>query len=45
MARALTARGYDVTVAQTVADAMRVVDADPPEYALVDLKLGPTSRG
>jgi two-component system response regulator RegA len=39
MARALTARGYAVKVAQTVADAIQVVDADPPEYALIDLKL------
>ena len=43
MARALGARGYDVTVAHTIEDAMRVVDTDPPEYALVDLKLGPQS--
>ena len=43
MARALGSRGFDVTVAHTIEDAMRVVDGEAPEYALVDLKLGEQS--
>lgn len=43
MARALAARGYEVKVAHSVDEAMGLVDADPPEYALVDLKLGAQS--
>jgi two-component system response regulator RegA len=43
MARALGARGFDVTVAHSIDEAMRIVDAEAPEYALVDLKLGEQS--
>jgi len=43
MARALRARGYVVTVANALDDALRAVDEDPPEFAVVDLKLGDTS--
>ncbi|MBK6335151.1 MAG: response regulator transcription factor [Betaproteobacteria bacterium] len=43
MARALGSRGFDVTVAHTIEDALRVVDGEAPEYALVDLKLGEQS--
>lgn len=43
MARALGGRGFDVTVAHTIEDALRVVDGEAPEYALVDLKLGEQS--
>lgn len=39
LARALGSRGFDVTVAHTVEDALRTIDGDPPEYAVVDLKL------
>jgi two-component system response regulator RegA len=39
MRRALTERGFDVAVAHTVEDAARMIDADSPEYAVVDLRL------
>lgn len=39
MARALTRRGFAVTVAHDVATAMQLAETDPPEYALVDLKM------
>jgi len=40
MDRALTARGFQVSVAHTVDDALRAIDGDPPEFAVVDLKIG-----
>ena len=39
MSRALSSRGFLVTAVHTVADALRVIDDDPPEFAVVDLKL------
>jgi two-component system response regulator RegA len=39
MARAFTARGFAVVTVHTVEDAIRSIDSDPPEYAVVDLKL------
>ena len=39
MSRALAARGFAVSAVHTVEDAMRAIDGDPPEYAVVDLKL------
>jgi two-component system response regulator RegA len=39
MRRALSSRGFLVTAAHTVADALRAIDDDPPEFAVVDLKL------
>ena len=39
MGRAFRARGFDVVAAHTVEDAIRTIDGDPPEFALVDLKL------
>ena len=39
MSRALKSRGFDVTVAHTVQDALQVIETDPPEFAVVDLKL------
>jgi two-component system response regulator RegA len=39
MARAFAARGFDVVAAHTAEDAIRTIDGDPPEYAVVDLKL------
>jgi two-component system response regulator RegA len=39
MARALGARGYAVCVAHSFEEAVRAVDHDPPEYAVIDLKL------
>lgn len=39
MADALQARGLDVSVAHTAAQAITIASADPPEYAVVDLKM------
>ena len=39
MSRALHRRGFDVTVAHDVETAVRRAEADPPEYALVDLRM------
>ena len=39
MSRALSSRGFLVTAVHTVAEALRAIDADPPEFAVVDLKL------
>jgi len=39
MSRALGARGFAVTVAHSVDDALRAIESDPPEFAVVDLKL------
>ncbi len=39
LARALSRRGFAVNVAHSVDDALRAVEADPPEYAVIDLKL------
>jgi two-component system response regulator RegA len=36
---ALAARGFDVGVAHNVADAMKMATDDPPEYAVLDLKM------
>ena len=43
LSRALTKRGYDVTVAHDVDAAIAIAEASPPEYAVVDLKMpGPS---
>lgn len=39
MSRALAARGFVVNAVHTVEDALRAIDADPPEFAVIDLKL------
>ncbi len=39
MSRALASRGFAVTAVHSVADALRVIDGEPPEFAVVDLKL------
>ena len=39
MSRALHSRGFDVTVAHTVQDALHAIETEPPEFAVVDLKL------
>lgn len=39
MSRALGARGFAVTALHTMDDALRAIERDPPEFALVDLKL------
>src|SRR6187402_544047 len=37
--RAMQKRGFDVRIADTVADAVAAVNASPPAYAVVDLRL------
>ena len=39
MSRALSSRGFDVTVAHNHEGAVQAINGDPPEYAVVDLKL------
>jgi two-component system response regulator RegA len=39
LCRALEKRGYTVTVAHNVEQAMPLAQANPPEYAVVDLKM------
>jgi two-component system response regulator RegA len=39
MGRALDARGFAVTTLHAATDALHAIERDPPEYALVDLKL------
>ncbi len=39
MAKALRRRGFEVTVAHDVESASRLAEEEPPEYALVDLKM------
>jgi two-component system response regulator RegA len=41
--RALEKRGYSVTVAHSVEQALPLALANPPEYAVVDLKMGGAS--
>lgn len=41
--RALEKRGFAVTVAHGVEEALPLAQADPPEYAIVDLKMGGAS--
>lgn len=39
MSRALRRRGFDVTTAHDAETAAQISETDPPEYALVDLKM------
>lgn len=39
MSRALRRRGFEVSVAHDAEHAARLAETDPPEYALVDLKM------
>ena len=39
LCRALESRGFAVTVAHAVDDALQAIDGNAPEYAIVDLKL------
>jgi two-component system, response regulator RegA len=43
LGRALEKRGFMVTVAHSVEQAMPLAQANPPEYAVVDLKMGGAS--
>jgi two-component system response regulator RegA len=40
LARALAKRGFDVRAAASADEALRLAKADPPELALVDLRIG-----
>ncbi|MEO0542335.1 MAG: ActR/PrrA/RegA family redox response regulator transcription factor [Pseudomonadota bacterium] len=40
MARALETRGFEVTTVETVADGLLQVAANPPAFAVVDMRLG-----
>ncbi len=40
LARAMEKRGYVTEVAESVADAIAMVEASPPAYAVVDMRLG-----
>jgi two-component system response regulator RegA len=39
LARAMEARGYEVDTADTVAEGLKKVEASPPAFAVVDLRL------
>ena len=39
LARAMETRGYEVDTADNVSEGMRKVEADPPAYAVVDMRL------
>ena len=39
LGRALTSRGFEVTTMETVAEAMDRVKADPPAFAVLDMRL------
>jgi len=43
LARALKKRGFAVTMAHSVEQALPLAEANPPEYAVVDLKMGGAS--
>jgi two-component system, response regulator RegA len=43
LSRALEKRGFAVTVAHSVEDALPLAQHSPPEYAVVDLKMGGAS--
>lgn len=40
MGRALTARGFDVRLAESVAEAEQLVREQPPAFAVLDMRLG-----
>src|SRR5437879_3746136 len=40
LARAMETRGFTVKTAETVADGLLQVEAEPPAYAVVDMRLG-----
>jgi two-component system response regulator RegA len=40
LARAMEARGFKVTTAETVADGLLQVEQNPPAFAVVDMRLG-----
>ena len=40
LARAMEARGFEVTAAESVAEGIAAVEAHPPAFAVVDMRLG-----
>jgi two-component system response regulator RegA len=40
LARAMEARGYEVRVAESVADGLAAVEAQAPAFAVIDMRLG-----
>ena len=40
LARAMEARGFEVTAAESVAEGLSAVEASPPAFAVVDMRLG-----
>lgn len=40
IARAMESRGFAVETAESIADGLAKVDANPPQYAVVDMRLG-----
>ena len=46
LGRAMEMRGFNVDMAETIADAIAHVRANPPDFAVVDMRLGdrPTVR-
>jgi two-component system response regulator RegA len=40
LARAMEKRGFETDVAESVAEAIAKVDTSPPDYAVVDMRLG-----
>jgi two-component system, response regulator RegA len=40
LARAMETRGFEVTAVESVVDGIREVEARPPAYAVVDMRLG-----
>ena len=40
LARAMEARGFKVTTAESVADGLLQVEQNPPAFAVVDMRLG-----
>ena len=40
LGRAMEARGFEVTTAESVAEGLRAVEQSPPAFAVVDMRLG-----
>ena len=40
LGRAMESRGFEVTTAESVAEGLRAVEASPPAFAVVDMRLG-----
>src|SRR4028119_1683824 len=40
LARAMESRGYQVRVAESVADGLAAIETEPPAFAVIDMRLG-----